>query len=496
MLTAPPPPQPAAALVTLAPEAGAQVLPGGATPLWPGSRVHRVPLWRGAGAAQVGRLRRLVGVVAAEPDRVRGVRSFDPGRASQTHLLQIGWSPPVGSRRPLVAVLDTGVDPTVPDLEPVLVPGGARSFVPGSPDADDDPDGHGTHIASVLAAGIGNGLGGSGVAAARVISVRVADHEGFTTTSSIIRGLRYARVRGARVINLSFGGAGRSRLEQDAIDRAVRAGALVVAAAGNTGRRGVRYPAAYRGVLGVGGLDLNGAPLPSSTRGPHVALAAPGREVRGAVRSIDPFPPGTLIGRTGTSMAAAIVSGAAARVLARWPGATPAQVRGLLMDTARDVAPSGADSATGAGALDLAAAMRTALPGRADPEPNDTPPLARRTRALLPVRRASAEVVGRVGGTADPRDAYRVALGAGERLEVVLRGRAGAGLNLVLLRPGAPDGRRDTTFRRRWVVGTAVGPTADKDAVFATTASGVHLLEVHGRRGEGPYRLSARRAPA
>ena len=442
------------------------------------------------------RLRRMVGVVAAEPDRVRAARAFDPGRVSQTHLLQIGWSPPTGRRRPLVAVLDTGVDPTVPDLGRVLVPGAARSFVPGSPDADDDPDGHGTHIASVLAARIGNGFGGSGVAAARVISVRIADGEGFTTTSSIIRGLRYARVRGARVINLSFGGAGRSRLEQDAIDRAVRAGALVVAAAGNTGGRGVQYPAAYRGVLGVGGLDLDGTPLPGSTSGPHVALAAPGREVRGATRSIDPFPPGTLVGRTGTSMAAAIVSGAAARVLARRPRATPAQLRGVLMDTARDVAPAGRDATTGAGALDLAAALRTALPRRADPEPNDTPPLARRTRALLPGRSASAEVLGRVGGTADPRDAFRVALRAGERLEVVLRGRAGAGLNLVLLRPGAPDGRRDAAYRRRWLGDTAVGPGADKDAVLEATASGVHLLEVHGRRGEGPYRLSVRRAPA
>jgi len=457
--------------------------------------VHRVSLPSGGGRGGIARLRQLTGVVAVEAERARRV-AFDPGRASQTHLPQIGWAPPVGVRRPLVAVLDTGVDPTVPDLARSLVPGAARSFVARSPDADDDPDGHGTHVASVIAGGIDNRLGGSGVADARVISVRIADRRGVATTTSIVRGLRYARRRGARVINLSLGGAGRSALEQRAVDEAVRAGAVVVAAAGNTGRQGLQYPAAYRGVLGVGALDLDGSSLPSSTRGPHVALAAPGREVRGAVRSVDALPPGTLLGRSGTSVAAAIVSGAAARVLARRPRATPTQVRGLLMDTASDVGPAGADPATGAGALDLAAALRTALPPRADPEPNDTPSQARKRRALLTRSGPTATMAGRVGGTADPRDGFRVALRAGERLEVVLRGPGDAAMNLALLRPGAPDGPRDAAFRRRSVAGTVVGPAADKDAVLTTTESGVHVLEVHGRSGAGRYRLSVRRLPA
>ena len=88
-----------------------------------------------------------------------------------------------------------------------------------------------------MAATTGNGVGGAGVARARILPVTIADASGRATSSALVRGIRYATARGARVVNISFGGEGFSRIEQDAIDAAVRRGAMVVVPVGNTGGR-------------------------------------------------------------------------------------------------------------------------------------------------------------------------------------------------------------------------------------------------------------------
>ena len=324
--------------------------------------------------------------MAAHIERPAAVRAgSDPLLAGQSHLPQIGWTPPPQTGpRPLVAVLDTGVDATAPDLAGVVLTGAGRSFVPESPDPGADPSGHGTHVAGIIGAVTGNGVGGAGVASARILPVTVADAQGDTTASALVRGLAYASSRGARVINISFGGRGFSKAEQDAIDAATRRGALVVAAAGNTGGSAAPdYPGAYRQVLDVGALSAAGRPLNVSARGPQIALAAPGE----AVLSTAPGASPALVPRTGTSMAAAVVSGAAARVIAARPKLTPAQVRQVLEESARDVPPTGPDTGTGAGALDLAAALAEPAPPRGDPEPNDDPVLALGTPPLLAAER-------------------------------------------------------------------------------------------------------------
>jgi subtilisin family serine protease len=420
----------------------------------------------------------------------------DPEAARQWHLPQIGWTPPrPGGRRPLVAVLDTGVDPSSPDLARVVLSGAGRSFVPESPDPSSDPEGHGTHVAGIIAAASGNGAGGAGVAAARVLPVTIADGEGGTTTSALVRGLRYASARGARVINVSFGGRGASRAEQEAIDAAVGKGALVVAAAGNSGGRGgsLEYPGAYRQVLAVGALGASGRPLALSARGPQVALAAPGEQVL----STAPGPGGALVPRTGTSMAAAVVAGAAARIMAERPGLSAQQVRTLLEETARDVAPSGADAATGAGALDLAAALAAPAPPREDREPNDDAALAARTPPLLAGAGAARKTArGRTGSWSDPRDGFRVALRAGDLLTARLRGPAGADLDLALWRPDAPGARRTRAYARTWLAAASLGPTATEEITFTAPATGTYTLEVQGVRAASRYVLTARRAPA
>jgi hypothetical protein len=504
-VAAAPPPPPSAALVTLA--CGVRPAALGilsAEPLWPGSRTFLVRLPGGATPDAVRRLRARRGVVAVEPDRVRrrvapaatAPGQGDPLRRLQPHLVQIRWTPPARRAvRPLVAVLDTGVDPRTPDLRGRLDLARARSFAPGTGGALVDREGHGTHVAGIIAAVSDNGVGVSGVAAARILPVKIADQAGNATTSSLVRGIRYAIARRARIVNVSFGGDGRSALEQAAIDDAVRAGALVVAAAGNSGRLGSprEYPGAYRHVLAVGAVDGSGRPLPTSTRGPQVALAAPGLEVLSTAPSRSGGAPGYAV-RSGTSMAAAVVSGVAARIWAARPRLRASQVAALLTGSARDVGAPGWDVETGAGVVDLAAALGRPAPPADTAEPNDEPSQAARTRPLLPGGgTAAARVVGRLSPWSDPRDGYRVALAAGDALEVELQEPAGADLDLVLWRPGARRFTPDPGAVRALVAGSAVGPARGPAISLVAPATGVYTLEVRAVRGGGVYRLAARR---
>ncbi|MEQ9337886.1 MAG: S8 family serine peptidase, partial [Miltoncostaeaceae bacterium] len=246
-----------------------------------------------------------------------------------THLRQIEWTPGRGPRRPVVAVLDTGVDAGVPGLADAIDTRGARSFVPGTRDPLSDPSGHGTHVAGIIT-DVAAGNTGPGVT---ILPVTIADARGATRTLDLVRGVRYAVARGASVINISFGGEGFSAAEQAARDAAARAGVLVVVSAGNNGLRGGPpvYPGAYRQALAVGAVGDDGRPLLLSAKGPHLAVVAPGDGVV-AARAHDR--PGATEARTGTSMATAVVSGVAARILALRPRLSAPQVRTLIETTA------------------------------------------------------------------------------------------------------------------------------------------------------------------
>ncbi len=490
------PPPPPAAIVTLRSGAPAAALGASGRPLWPGSRHILVRLPGGATPAGLRRLARLPGVVAVEPDRTRRrLGAPDPLIDRQPYLAAIRWTPPPGTGpRPLVAVLDTGIDARAPDLAGVVVAGGGRSFVPGSPDPLLDREGHGTHVAGILGAVTGNGIGGAGVGAVRLLPVKIADRTGTATTSSLVSGLHYAVSRRARVINVSFGGAGFSPLEQEAVDQAVHAGALVVAAAGNTGSDGSvrQYPGAYRHVLAVGAVGSDDMPLAGSTRGPQVAIAAPGADI------LSTAPAGgeeRYVTRTGTSMATAMVSGAAARLMAARPGIRADQVWTMLTETARDVMPAGWDPATGAGVLDLTAALAAPEASPDGPEPNDDPVQAAVTRPLLGPGDRNGGAGGRVVAWSDPRDDYRVVLAAGDRLAATLSGPPGADFDLILWRPGTPAFEPGASFARRWLAAASIGPGASEQLAFTAAAGGVYSLEVRVARGSGPYRVSATRVP-
>ena len=267
---------------------------------------------------------------------------------------------------------------------------------------------------------------------------------------------------------------------------------------GNSGGRGGApdYPGAYRHVVTVAALGRDGRVLPLSGRGPQVALAAPGeRVVSTAAGPATGAGTTALVARTGTSMAAAVVTGAAARVMAARPRLSAQRVRTLLEATARDLPPGGPDSASGAGALDLAAALAAPAPPAEDPEPNDDTRQAARSRALLGSVAASATVLGRTGSYDDPRDGFRVVLRRGETLSARLEPAAPttADLDLVLWRPGTPAGSRGAAFARRWLVSASLGPHASEAIDVTPPADGVYTLEVQGLRGATAYALSVNR---
>ncbi|MCA1721261.1 MAG: S8 family serine peptidase [Actinobacteria bacterium] len=314
---------------------------------------------RAAGTRLAGRWRAEPRVVAAEVEhRVHVTGTPDPLQDRQWGLSALSaqtlWAAGDASGQ-TVAVIDTGVDATHPDLAGVVLPG--RDFVDSTGDGRTDPNGHGTHVSGIVAAVGGNGIGGAGLApGARVLPVRVMDATGSGFDSDAARGLVWATDHGATVANMSLGGPDRSSVMDTAVTYALNHGVSVVVSAGNAGLDGdpVEWPAANPGVIAVGAVDIAGVRPGWSSSGPHLAVAAPG------VGILSTVPGGGYSSWSGTSMAAPFVSASVA-LLRHGAALTPAQVRSRLMSTAVDLGESGFDPLYGAGRVDPAAAEGLAV---------------------------------------------------------------------------------------------------------------------------------------
>ncbi|MFV0318134.1 MAG: S8 family serine peptidase [Microthrixaceae bacterium] len=257
-----------------------------------------------------------------------------------------------------IAVLDTGVDRTHPDLAGHTTTGGSSlggqgSVVPGG--GGTDPHGHGTHVAGIAAATADNSTGIAGVAPdATIIPVRVLDASGSGFNVDVAAGITWAADAGAEVINLSLGGPNQAASVANAIAYATSKGVVVVAAAGNGGVNGApQYPGADNRTIAVASVDSNLAVSTFSTRGNYVDIAAPGGSILSTV-------PGALYTtKSGTSMATPFISGVVALTLGTHPTLNPDQVRQRIMDTARETGPIGHDPAYGAGIVDLVGSVGT-----------------------------------------------------------------------------------------------------------------------------------------
>ncbi len=235
-----------------------------------------------------------------------------------------------------VAVIDSGVDASHPDLKGNVLPG--KDFIDGGRADRPVEDVHGTSMAGIIA-GHGHGPNGSqgvkGLAPdARILPVRtttdagVLDPEFFFTESSLPEAVRYAVDQGASVINMSIGFPGKDPEGARAVQYALQKDVVVVASAGNSGTDEPEYPASLPGVVSVGAIGSSGEIWKKSSYGSNVMLSAPGVGV--AIIGAD----GTYRNTNGTSDSAAYVSAAAALLRAKFPDLTAGQIANRLVKSA------------------------------------------------------------------------------------------------------------------------------------------------------------------
>jgi len=276
-----------------------------------------------------------------------------------------------------VAVLDTGVEADHPDLVGNVLP--TKDMIGfGAEQGDRAWARHGTAMAGIIAGhghGPGDADGVMGIAPeAKILPVRVILEDGDTARgkarstrgNALAEGIRWATDHGADVINLSLGDDSASAhpepAEDEAVQYALKKNVTVVASAGNGGDKGdhVSYPAAYPGVIAATAVDRFGIRASFSTRRWYATVSAPGDKI------VIADPDHKYYEGWGTSAASAFVSGAVALIKAAHPGLTPAQIKQLLEDTARNPPAGGRDDSRGFGMIDPAAAIKAA--GRLKPK--------------------------------------------------------------------------------------------------------------------------------
>jgi subtilisin family serine protease len=376
----------ALAVLALAPTSGASADVGIGAP----DGLHGTPDRAAAAPARrsarsIRSLRRGVTARAAQ------ISAADPRAAEQWPLqgdepmgIDSAWRQTTGADA-TVAIVDSGVDLGHPDLAPNLwtnageIPGNGTDddnngyvddvhgydFVDGD-GSPQDANGHGTHVAGIVGARGGNGLGVAGVAwRARLMAVRVLDGEARGTTSDVAQGIRYAVDNGARIVNLSLAGPMSTPDLEDAVRYAQDRGVLIVVAAGNDGHdlaSAPTFPAGYGedNVLGVAATTRDGDLSGVSDYGPGADLAAPGEEILSTALG------GGYEWRTGTSMAAPQVAGALVLLAAARPDLDGNGLRAALLGGVRHtglpVETGGLDAGAALKAVIAPAAWRSAAP--------------------------------------------------------------------------------------------------------------------------------------
>lgn len=330
------------------------------------------------------------GVIYAEPNYISHAFDLvpnDPSYSKQWAHPKIqspgAWGITTGSSDIVIAVIDSGIDASHPDLAGKIVAG--IDYV----DDDNDPgdaNGHGTHVAGIAAAVTNNGVGVAGMSwGAKIMPVRVLDYRGSGYNADITEGITWAYEHGADILNLSLGGADYMQTMQDAINNARAAGSLVVAAMGNcryatggcSSANPTQYPAAYNNVMAVAATDIGDTYAYYSQYGSHCDIAAPGGEL---TRLGDPngiystMPTYAVYMNTyygylnnydylqGTSQATPHVSGLAALIWSMSPTLTNDAVQSLIEQTADDLGAVGKDTDYGWGRINAQDALATMAP--------------------------------------------------------------------------------------------------------------------------------------
>jgi subtilisin family serine protease len=422
-----------------------------------------------------------------------------------------------------VAVIDSGIDGTHPDLQGRIV--AQRSFVGGS--ALTDQQGHGTFVAGLIAAQVNNeeGIAGIGFPAQLVVAKVVRPNRSVSLEAEVAA-IRWAVDQGARVLNLSLGGLRDPRrpdrdtfsaLEAAAIRYAYTRGAVVVAAVGNADQAPsspwpyASYPAALPHVVGVSALARDGSVPAFSNRDPiYNDIAAPGQDIVSTFprqltndrptcdeQGYSPCAPEEYRRAEGTSFAAPQVAATAALLFATRPTLQPDQVASLLERSSVDAnastgcrrCPLQRDSFSGWGRLDVAKSLATLagpVPTADRYETNDD------AGALAtPLRGPRASFTATLDFWDDPTDVYKTYVRRGQRLTVSVAGPRGSDTNLVLWKPGTKHVEGLAPLLQRQRAARSARPGPQERLTYRAAAPGWYFVQVRiSSRGAGAYRLT------
>jgi thermitase len=302
-------------------------------------------------------------VLYAEPNYIARVSDaeqpndpdFSKQYAPQITKAVEGWAIHSGKTDAVLAIVDTGIDASHPDLKDKVLPGYDTI------DGDNNPrdgHGHGTHCAGIAAALTNNGVGMAGIAPdSKIFAVRVLDDNGSGTYANVATGMIKAADMGAKVISMSLGGPSSSKEIEDAVKYCQSKDVLVIAAMGNDGRETQSYPAAIPGVLAVGSTDSADKRSSFSNMGKHISVSAPGSKIWSTLPTYKVAMGQNYGFASGTSMATPAAAGLAILVRSANPSFTSAQARSVIEKSADDIGPSGFDKEYGFGRINVLKAL-------------------------------------------------------------------------------------------------------------------------------------------
>ncbi|MSU57395.1 MAG: peptidase S8 [Pedosphaera sp.] len=346
-----------------------------------------VALTRSHGATEKSRLKeinvRVLAVPEANADRVLTALSHNPNiefaerdfiaspaftpndtyvqSGEEWHLAKIqapqAWDLATGRTNVVIAILDSGVQTTHPDLAARLLQG--YNYVANNNNSADD-NGHGTAVTGAAAAIGNNGVGVAGVGyGCTILPVKVSDATGYAAYSTIASGINYAANQGARVVNISIAGTTSSSTLQNAVNYAWAHNVVIVCAAGNSGNSSPMYPAACANALAVSATEPNDTLSTFSSYGSHLAVAAPGNIIW-TTQNDSTYPYG---GWWGTSLASPVVAGLAGLIASANLSLSNTQIVALIKTNADDLGAPGFDSSFGWGRINARRAVAAAIGG-------------------------------------------------------------------------------------------------------------------------------------